>query len=110
MGEFHNSDGDLERFRFRLGIATLLVLTAFAILVGRFVWLQFLQHDFYRTRADDNRIALIPIVPNRGVITDRNGVIMARNYSAFTLEITPSQTIDLEATIDALTEVIEIQG
>ena len=110
MGEYHNSDGDLERFRFRLGIAALLVLTAFAILVGRFVWLQFLQHDFYRTRADDNRIALIPIVPNRGVITDRNGVILARNYSAFTLEITPSQTVDLDATIDSLTEVIEIQG
>jgi penicillin-binding protein 2 len=110
MGEYHNSDGDLERFRFRLGIAALLVLTAFAILVGRFVWLQFLQHDFYRTRADDNRIALIPIVPNRGVITDRNGVILARNYSAFTLEITSSQTVDLDATIDSLTEVIEIQG
>ena len=110
MGEYHNSDGDLERFRFRLGIAALLVLTAFAILVGRFVWLQFLQHDFYRTRADDNRIALIPIVPNRGVITDRNGVILAHNYSAFTLEITPSQTVDLDATIDSLTEVIEIQG
>jgi penicillin-binding protein 2 len=109
MGDFHNTDGDLERFRFRIGIAALLVLLAFGVLLGRFVWLQVVQHDFYRTRAEDNRIALIPIVPNRGVITDRNGVILARNYSAFTLEITPSQVDSLETTIDGLAEVIDIQ-
>ena len=110
MGDFHNSEGDLDRFRFRLGIASLVVLLAFAILTGRFVWLQIVQHDFYRTRAEDNRIALIPIVPNRGVITDRNGVVLARNYSAFTLEITPSLVGEMDATIDGLAEVIEIQA
>ena len=109
MSDFHNPDGDLPRFRFRLGFTAVAVLVAFAILFGRFFWLQVLQHDFYRTRAEDNRIALIPIVPNRGVITDRNGVVLARNYSAFTLEITPSQTVGLEATIDSLAEVIDIQ-
>lgn len=109
MGDFHNADSDLDRFRFRIGIAALLVLLAFGVLLGRFVWLQVVQHDFYRTRAEDNRIALIPIVPNRGVITDRNGVILARNYSAFTLEITPSQVDSLETTIDGLAEVIDIQ-
>lgn len=110
MADFYNSEGDLERFRFRLGVAALIVLGCFTILIGRFFWLQVIQHDFYRTRADDNRIALIPIVPNRGVITDRNGIILARNYSAFTLEITPSQTGELEATIDALSEFIDIQA
>lgn len=109
MSEFHNPDGELPRFRFRLGFTAALVLLCFAILFGRFFWLQVINHDFYRTRAEDNRIALIPIVPNRGVITDRNGVVLARNYSAFTLEITPSQTGGLEATIDALSEVVEIQ-
>lgn len=108
MGDFHNPDADIDRFRFRLGIAVATVLLAFAILLGRFFWLQVIQHDFYRTRADDNRIALIPIVPNRGVITDRNGIVLARNYSAFTLEIKPSQTVDMEATIDELAEIIEI--
>ena len=109
MGDFHNPESDLDRFRFRLGIAALVVLLAFGTLVGRFVWLQVLQHDFYRTRAEDNRIALIPIVPNRGVITDRNGVVLARNYSAYTLEITPSLAGDLDATIDGLAELIDIQ-
>ena len=109
MGDFHNPEGDVERFRFRLGIAAALVLVCFGLLLGRFVWLQVIQHDFYQTRAEDNRIALIPIVPNRGVITDRNGTVLAHNYSAFTLEITPSQTVSLEETIDGLAELIDIQ-
>lgn len=110
MGDFHNPEADLDRFRFRTGFAAVTVLLCFIILAARFTWLQVIQHDFYKTRAEDNRIALIPIVPNRGVITDRNGVVLARNYSAFTLEITPSQ-IDgkLEEVIDALAEVIDIQ-
>ena len=109
MGDFHNPDSDLDRFRFRVGFAAISILLAFGLLVGRFVWLQIIQHEFYQTRAEDNRIALIPIVPNRGVITDRNGVIMARNYSAFTLEITPSRVSGLETTIDELATVIDIQ-
>ena len=109
MGNFTNPEADVDRFRFRLGFAAIAVLLAFALLLGRFIWLQVIQHDFYQTRAEDNRIALIPIVPNRGVITDRNGVVLAHNYSAFTLEITPSQAGKLDETIDALAEVIDIQ-
>jgi penicillin-binding protein 2 len=109
VGDFHNPEADLDRFRFRLGFAAVCVLIAFGILVSRFIWLQVIQHDFYTTRAEDNRIALIPIVPNRGVISDRNGVVLAHNYSAFTLEITPSQTNGLEETIDGLAQIIDIQ-
>jgi penicillin-binding protein 2 len=109
VGNFTNPEADVDRFRFRLGFAAVFVLLAFGLLLGRFIWLQVIQHDFYQTRAEDNRIALIPIVPNRGVITDRNGVVLAHNYSAFTLEITPSQAGKLDETIDALAEVIEIQ-
>ena len=107
---FHNQDSELERYRFRLGFAFVAVLIAFAVLLGRFFWLQVIQHDYYTTRAEDNRISLVPIVPNRGVIVDRNGVVLARNYSAFTLEITPSKVPDLEATIEALSQIIEVQA
>ncbi|MCK7501959.1 MAG: hypothetical protein MZW92_77395 [Comamonadaceae bacterium] len=51
------------------------------LLLARFVYLQVVQHDYYHTRAEDNRISLVPIVPNRGLILDRNGVVLARNYS-----------------------------
>ena len=109
MGDFNNPEADLDRFRFRSGFAAITVLLAFGLLLGRFIWLQVIQHDFYQTRAEDNRIALIPIVPNRGVITDRNGTVLARNYSAFTLEITPSRVPDLDAAIDELAAIIDIQ-
>lgn len=101
-------DRELDRFRFRLAVAAALVLLCFITLIVRFFYLQVLQHEYYTTRAEDNRISLVPIVPNRGVIVDRNGTVLARNYSAFTLEITPSKIVDLDATIDALSQLIEV--
>ena len=59
-------------------------------------------------QAESNRTAVVPIVPNRGVIMDRNGIVLATNYSAYTLEITPSKVPDLEGLIDELATVIEI--
>jgi penicillin-binding protein 2 len=107
--EFKNPQEELERFRQRLAIAGGFVLFCFVLLFIRFVWLQIVQHDYYQTRAEDNRISLVPIVPNRGLILDRNGVVLARNYSAYTLEITPSKTRDLDQVIDGLASIIDIQ-
>jgi penicillin-binding protein 2 len=108
--EFKNPQEDLERFRSRLTVAGSIVLLCFLALFGRFFWLQVIQHDYYATRAEDNRISLVPITPNRGLILDRNGIILARNYSAYTLEITPSKIVgDLELAIDELATVIDVQ-
>ena len=79
---------------------------AFAGLFARFVYLQVVQHEHYRTLAESNRVAIIPIAPNRGVITDRNGVVLAQSYSAYTLELTPSKIADLDATIRAATTAL----
>jgi penicillin-binding protein 2 len=107
--EFKNPQEELERFRSRLAVAGGFVLFCFTLLFIRFVWLQIVQHDYYQTRAEDNRISLVPIVPNRGLILDRNGVVLARNYSAYTLEITPSKSINLEQIIDGLAGIIDVQ-
>jgi penicillin-binding protein 2 len=89
--------------------AALFVLVCFSLLAARLVWLQVVRHDELQTQAEANRIAVVPVVPNRGLIVDRNGVVLANNYSAYTLELTPSRLADtLEATIDALSEVVEI--
>ncbi|MBL8394151.1 MAG: penicillin-binding protein 2 [Candidatus Accumulibacter sp.] len=101
-------DRELDRFRFRVALAGVAVFAAFAVLIARLFHLQVVQHDYYTTRAEDNRISLVPIVPNRGVIVDRKGTVLARNYSAFTLEITPSKVDDLDATIEGLGRVIEV--
>lgn len=109
MSDFHHSEQDPDRFRRRILFAGSCVLLCFCLLFGRFFYLQILQHEYYATRAESNRISLVPVMPNRGNIVDRNGVILARNYSAFTLEITPSKTLGLEETIDSLGEIVEIQ-
>jgi penicillin-binding protein 2 len=72
------------------------------------VVLQVVRHDAFAERAESNRTAVVPIVPNRGQILDRNGVVLATNYSAYTLEITRSKVENLEETIDQLAEVVEI--
>ena len=110
MMEFRTPDEELGRFRRRVLIAGIFIAVCFGLLVARFWFLQVVRYDYYHTRAEDNRIALLPIVPGRGSITDRNGVPLARNYAAYTLEITPSRVRDLEATIDGLAEIVEIDA
>lgn len=107
--DFHHPEEQTRRFRHRLEVAGLFVLLCFGILFARFFWLQVVQHGYYETRAEDNRIALLPIVPNRGVIKDRNGIILANNYSAYTLEITPSKVVNLDETIEELSKVLTIE-
>ncbi|MDO8347065.1 MAG: penicillin-binding protein 2 [Rugosibacter sp.] len=107
--KFDSPQEGLGRFRSRLAVAGGFVLFCFILLLLRFTWLQIIQHGYYQTRAEDNRIALVPIVPNRGLIVDRNGVVMARNFPAYTLEITPSRAGNLEQTMDALAAIIDIQ-
>ncbi len=109
MTELKDIELELGRFRARLLAAVAFVLIGFSLLTARLIFLQVYKHDELATRADNNRIAVVPIVPNRGLIVDRNGIVLANNYSAFTLEITPSKADDLDATIDSLAELVEIQ-
>ncbi|WP_457420030.1 penicillin-binding protein 2 [Roseateles sp. P5_E7] len=104
-----NLHQELSRFRLRVLAAGAFVLFCFGLLVLRLVWLQVWQYDSFAERAESNRIAVVPIVPNRGLIKDRNGVVLASNYSAYTLEINPDKVNSLDATIEALGEVLEIQ-
>ena len=109
MTELRNAEADLDRFRLRVLVAALAVLVAFGLLAARMVHLQVTQHEQLMAQAESNRTAVLPVVPNRGQIVDRNGHVLATNFSAYTLEITPSRVRDLEATIDALSEVVDIQ-
>lgn len=109
MTEFRSPDEEIEGFRARVLVALLFILACFAVLGGRFYYLQVERHEYLHTRAEDNRIALLPVVPNRGQIVDRNGVPLARNYAAYTLEINPSRVRRVDETIDALSEIIDIQ-
>jgi penicillin-binding protein 2 len=85
-----------------------MVVVCFALVVSRLMFLQVVRHEDLRAQAENNRTAIVPIVPNRGLILDRNGVVLATNYSAYTLEVTPSKVANLEQTIDALSQVLDI--
>jgi penicillin-binding protein 2 len=99
---------ELTVFRNRLMLAGFGIIVAFAILLGRFSWLQVVQREYYHTLAEANRISVVPVVPNRGLILDRNGVVLAANYSAYTLEVTPSKVASVEHAIDELAMLIDV--
>jgi penicillin-binding protein 2 len=110
MTELRNLDVELRGFRGRVLAASVVVLLCFGLLVARMVWLQVVQHEELDERAEANRTAIVPIVPNRGLILDRNGIVLATNYSAYTLEITPS-LLDrpLDQVVDELAQIVDIQ-
>ena len=108
MMEMRNVEADLYRFRKRTMAASLMVLVCFLLLAARLVYLQVLRHEDLLEQAENNRTAIVPIIPNRGLILDRNGIVLANNYSAYTLEVTPAKVANLEQTLEELSKVIDI--
>src|SRR3954468_15722395 len=98
--ELKNFHHEQYYFRLRLAIAAGAILLCFGLLAGRFFYLQMAKYDYFQTLAENNRISLVPIVPNRGLILDRNGVILAHNFFVYTLEVTPSKIENLDQTVD----------
>ncbi len=110
MTELRNVEADISRFRQRVVAASVVVLVCFALVVLRLFWLQVVRHADLEEQAEANRTAIVPVVPNRGLILDRNGIVLATNYSAYTLEITPSRVQGpVDQVIDELAAVVDIQ-
>ncbi len=107
--ELKDHQQDIFNFRLRLLISIVFVLSLLGVLLARFVYLQAVRHDYYQTLAEKNRISVVPIIPNRGLILDRNGRVLAHNFSGYTLEITPSKVKNLPAILDELATLIDIQ-
>ena len=111
MSIIRNIEGDLRRFRSRAMVISVVIMVMFAVLVLRLFCLQVVRYDEFNEKAENNRTAIVPIVPNRGVIMDRNGIVLATNYSAYTLEITPSRVVEpLDELIDKLSHIVDIQA
>ncbi|MBU1190348.1 MAG: penicillin-binding protein 2 [Gammaproteobacteria bacterium] len=89
-----------------LFVSGLLILA----LIARLNYLQVVEHEHFRTLSEDNRIKLQPVPPNRGLIYDRNGILLAENLPSYRLEITPDQIKDMSTTLDSLSKLIEIRG
>ena len=108
MVEVRDTGKDLRQLRLRLAVAMVFVISCFGVLVARFVYLQVYRYADFHAQAEENRIALVPAPPSRGLIFDRNGVLLAENVSAYTLELLPKRVAGLEPTIEALSRIVEI--
>jgi len=93
-----------------VGFAVIAVLML--ALLGRYVWLQIFAFDSFSTRSENNRVAVRPVVPNRGVIYDRRGRVIAENRPAYRLEVVPEKIPGklpgLENLLDELSSLIDL--
>lgn len=97
-----------QAFLSRAVIAGLLVILALGLLGVRLMQLQIFEHEHFTTLSKDNRVKLVPLAPTRGLIYDRNGVLLALNRPAYSLELIPEQVKDIDATLERLGKYIDV--
>ncbi|AXR06419.1 penicillin-binding protein 2 [Salinimonas sediminis] len=102
----HSAEANL--FARRTAIALLIVIGMLAVVISNLYVLQVKQFEDYQTRSNGNRIKVVPIAPNRGLIYDRNGILLAENRPVFSLEVVPEQIEDLDATLAELTDLMSL--
>ena len=95
-------------FRNRAIAGFVLIVACLSILGARFAYLQIVRHEDFNTRSDKNRISTRSIAPSRGLIYDRNGVLLAENVAAFRLDVVPEQVADMNALLESLGEVVPL--
>lgn len=95
-------------FYMRVIQAVIFVIILLVILVGRLVYLQVINHDVYAALSKENRVKLVAIPPTRGLLFDRNGVLLAESQPSYSLEITPERVIDMDKTLQDVANLIEV--
>lgn len=103
---FRNKAYEFKVFKYRIWFMVLMVLLLLTLLMVRMGYLQVVEHEKYQNLSEDNRIQLQPIAPNRGVIYDRNGIILAENLPSYRLTVVRERTHDLQATLDFIAQLI----
>src|SRR5487761_174137 len=100
---------ELHQFTTRIIIVAVIGLLLLLAVATRLFYLQIINHSHYATLAEGNRLRTEPVTPPRGLIYDRNGVLLAENQPSYELDIVPEQVPDLPATIAALSKVVDIR-
>ena len=99
---------ELMLFQRRTVAAVIVTVVLTVVLVGRMVYLQVINHDHYTTLSRNNRVNIVPIAPTRGLIYDRNGVLLAENVPSYSLEIVPERVPNMAKTLQGLRKIIDI--
>ncbi|MGH8213131.1 MAG: penicillin-binding protein 2 [Rhodanobacteraceae bacterium] len=105
-----DTHGEVTRFGARALTGFALIVLALAVLGGRFYFLQVMRHDEFSTRSQDNRVHLRHLPPPRGLIYDRNGVLLADNIPAFRLDVVPEKIKDMDALLQRLSAVVPLSS
>ncbi|NLC21589.1 MAG: penicillin-binding protein 2 [Halomonadaceae bacterium] len=103
-----NPEQELRIFRTRAVLAALVILILTGVLAGRLAYLQIIQHEAFSTRSEKNRVRVEPLPPNRGLIYDRNGVLLAENRPTYNLTLIRERVEDLDSTLDRLEALLEL--
>ncbi|HCG5236365.1 TPA: penicillin-binding protein 2 [Vibrio parahaemolyticus] len=106
--QIRDYQAEARLFASRAIVAFFGIVVLMGLLVTNMYNIQVNQFQDYQTRSNDNRIKVVPIAPNRGLIYDRNGVLLAENRPVFNLELTPEKIKDIDATIQELQTILEI--
>ncbi|BCB41545.1 penicillin-binding protein 2 [Vibrio alginolyticus] len=106
--QIRDYQAEARLFASRAIVAFIGIVLLMGALVANMYNIQVNQFQDYQTRSNDNRIKVVPIAPNRGLIYDRNGVLLAENRPVFNLELTPEKIKDIDATIQELQTILEI--
>lgn len=104
----NNKEFEQQVIRFRLLVATGIIIISLLSVIVRLFYLQVIEYDHFTTLSQDNRVKVLPIAPIRGLIYSRDGVLLADNYPSFSLEVTPEKVDDLDQTIEFIQSLIEI--
>jgi penicillin-binding protein 2 len=103
-----NYTKEKTQFKRRAIKAAVLIAILIIILIIRLFNLQIFQHKLYTNLSENNQLELLPIEPNRGLIYDRNGILLAENLPLFSLNIIPEQTQNIDDTVNSLQTIINI--
>jgi len=99
-----------KTYTHRLIIAWVLMMIALSTIIIRLIFLQIINHDNYTTLSENNRLKILPLPPIRGLIYDRNGVLLAENRVSHNLNLIPEQVPDFDLTLQALSKIIAIDS
>ena len=108
LNTIKNHQYEIKLFSHRTIFCAILIILFMGLLIGRLVYMQVFQHEFFSTLSEQNLMTVIPIEPKRGLIYDRNGILLAKNVPSFNLTINPSKVKNVTNTIHRLQSLIEI--
>jgi penicillin-binding protein 2 len=100
--------GEIQLFSRRVIVCAVLIFLFVGALIGRLIYLQVFQHEFLSLLSEQNLMTIVPTEPNRGLIYDRNGVLLAKNTPSFNLTVNPSKVHNLWDTIGRLQTILLI--